>query len=148
MAIAAFAAATLFALHKRATTPLERFKLDNPVELTQALQFGALLTTIVFLTKWVQAVFGETGLYPLAAVSGLADVDAITISLARLASHDEIAVASACRAIVLAAAVNTGAKATLALFFGGPKLGLRVAWPLVLVLLVGAMAVWRPELLP
>jgi uncharacterized membrane protein (DUF4010 family) len=55
-------------------------------------------------------VFGESALYPLTAISSLAVVDAITISLARLASQSDIPIAGACGAIVLAGAVNTGAK--------------------------------------
>jgi uncharacterized membrane protein (DUF4010 family) len=148
MAVTAFAAATGFALNKRAITPLGRLELSNPVELTPALQFAALLAIILFLTKWVGTVFGESGLYPLTAISSLADVDAITISLARLASHGDIPVAGACRAIVLAGAVNTGAKAVLAIFIGGPILGLRVAWPLVLALLIGGALLWRGAFLP
>jgi uncharacterized membrane protein (DUF4010 family) len=148
MSLTAFAAAAAFTLRKQAVMPLKALKLENPVELKQALQFAALLAIIVLLTKWVQAAFGETGLYPLAAVSGLADVDAITISLARLVLEDRITIASACYAIVLAAAVNTAAKATLAIFLGGPRLGLLVAWPLFVALIVGAAAIWGPAILP
>lgn len=147
MGLTVFAAAAAFALRKRALTPLGTLKLDNPVELKQALQFATLLAIIILLTKWVQASFGETGLYPLAAVSGLADVDAITISLARLALEERITIASARYGIVLAAAVNTVAKATLAIFIGGPKLGLLVAWPLLLALIVGCAAIWGPAFL-
>jgi len=84
---------------------------------------------------------------PLAAVSGLADVDAITISLARLALEERITSASACYGIVLAAAVNTVAKATLAIFIGGRKMGLLVASPLLLALIVGCAAIWGPAFL-
>ena len=58
----------------------------------------------------------------LAAVSGIADVDAIMLSMARLA-RDELGAATASQAVLLAIAVNTGAKAVLAWFTGGYRIG-------------------------
>lgn len=57
--------------------------LSNPFELAQAIQFALLLAAIQFLERWLSSEFGDAGLYLLAAVTGLADVDAITLSVAR-----------------------------------------------------------------
>ncbi len=87
-------------------------ELPNPFELLPALKFGALLVAVMLLSTAFQLWFGEVGVYFIAAVSGLSDVDAITLSLARLsrgALSDEVAV----RAIVLAAMVNTAVKGLL-----------------------------------
>ena len=59
--------------------------LQNPIELRVVLEFGALLAVIMAATKLLSAWAGSEGEIMLAAVSGLIDVDAITISLARLA---------------------------------------------------------------
>jgi len=59
-------------------------ELKNPFELSTVLQFGALLTFVVFLVKIIPNYLGSTGIYILSAISGLADVDAITLSMARL----------------------------------------------------------------
>lgn len=88
-----------------------------------------LLAFVLLLTKAIQAWLGHTGIYLLAGISGVADVDAITISLARLAGTDlSIQVSSV--AVVLATMVNTITKTILAMIIGGRTMGLLVAWPL------------------
>ena len=61
----------------------------------------------------------------LAAASGITDVDAITLSLARMSSR-ELGIEVAAFAMVLAAAANNTAKGVLAWVLGGRALGLRV----------------------
>ena len=56
--------------------------LQNPFELRVVLEFGALLAVIMAAAKLLSAWAGSEGAITLAAVSGLIDVDAITISLA------------------------------------------------------------------
>ena len=63
----------------------EPLALKNPFDLSVVLEFGALLAIIMALAKGVAAWAGSEGAYALAAVSGLLDVDAISLSLARLA---------------------------------------------------------------
>ena len=94
----------------------------NPFELQVVLSFGALLALIGFLGKVAMIWLGSKGVFALAAVSGIADVDAITLSMARLA-RDELGAATASQAVLLAIAVNTGAKAVLAWFTGGYRIG-------------------------
>ncbi|MGD8560023.1 MAG: MgtC/SapB family protein, partial [Gammaproteobacteria bacterium] len=57
--------------------------LTNPLELKTALSFGLLLTLVMVLGKALKAWVGEAGVLVLAAASGIADVDAITLSLSR-----------------------------------------------------------------
>lgn len=94
--------------------------VKNPFELGQVLKFGALLAAIVFAVALARTYIGDTGIYALAALSGFADVDAITLSLAR----EEGAPATAALAILIAAAVNTLAKSLYAWVSGGARLGL------------------------
>jgi uncharacterized membrane protein (DUF4010 family) len=77
-------------------------------------------------------------LYLLAATSGLADVDSISLSLARMVP-DPLAPATAAHAIVLAALSNTLAKAVLAALLGGRRLALYGGGTLLLTLAVGAL---------
>ena len=77
----------------------------------------------------------------LAAVSGLTDVDAITLSLSRM-SHGALTADITVTGIVLASAVNSAVKAALAVGIGGPALGLRVAMPLVGAAVTGLVMVW------
>ena len=101
--------------------------LKNPLELTAALRFGLLLVTIMVFARAMQQVAGDAGIYVLAAISGLADVDALSLSMAKMAADAQVAPSVATQAIVLAILVNTTVKAALAYVIGGKVLGLRVA---------------------
>ncbi len=115
--------------------------LRNPLELTAALSFGALLAIIMLLGRALQAVYGETGIFALAAASGIADVDAITLSLSRMSSQG-LALDIAVVGIVLAAAVNTVAKAVMAALIGGRRMAMRVGAPLITAAIAGPVVVW------
>lgn len=109
---------------------------NNPLELTSALAFGLLLAVVMVLGRALTEWLGKTGTYLLAAASGIADVDAITLSLARM-SADDLAPAIAATGIVIAAAVNSLVKASMALAIGGRALGSRTGIPLALAVVAG-----------
>jgi uncharacterized membrane protein (DUF4010 family) len=115
--------------------------LKNPLELGTALLFGLLLVFVMLLGKALQNSFGEAGLLALAAASGLADVDAINLSLARMSQQD-LAIPVAVLGIVIAAAVNSLSKAGMAAVIGGRGLMLRVSLPLLASALGGLLTVW------
>ena len=115
--------------------------LKNPLELKTALSFGLLLALVMLLGKALQNWFGEVGVLALAAASGIADVDAITLSLARM-SQDDLVLAIAVTGIVIAAAVNSLVKGGMATFVGGRKIGLRVGLPLLGGAIGGLISVW------
>lgn len=80
--------------------------IKNPFELLPALKFGLLLVVVMLAAKGFQQWFGDAGLFAVAAISGISDVDAITLSVARLA-RGEVGSTVAVQAIVIAACVNT-----------------------------------------
>lgn len=96
------------------------FELQNPFDLPQVLRFGGLLAVIMFATVVVRREFGQPGLLGLSALSGLADVDALTLSVAKLGEVSPLAI----HAILITVAVNSIAKAIYAWIAGGSKLGL------------------------
>lgn len=98
--------------------------LKNPFELGPALRFGVLLVVILFLVEAGRQWLGATGVYLVAALSGLSDVDAITLSLARNAMG-ELDAEVAVRGIFLAALSNSLVKGLLIALIGGPQLALR-----------------------
>lgn len=100
--------------------------LKNPFEIAPALQFAAILAVVLLLAEAARQWFGDTGVYVLAAVSGLTDVDAITLSMARMARGD-LAADAAVGAILLAAAVNTAVKVVLAALLGHVGMAFRLA---------------------
>ncbi len=118
-----------------------RALLSNPLELGTAVGFGALLALVMLAGKALQTWFGEAGVLALAAASGIADVDAITLSLARM-SQDGLGLRVAAMGIVIAAAVNNLVKGGIAAFIGGNALGLRVGLPLLASAAGGLAAAW------
>ncbi|RLK51212.1 uncharacterized membrane protein (DUF4010 family) [Alkalispirillum mobile] len=114
---------------------------QNPLDLKSALVFGALLTAIMFLGEWLRDWLGDAGIYLLAASSGLADVDAITLSLTRM-SNVSISLDTAVLGIVIAASVNNLIKGALAGVIGTGALGKRVTGPMLLSLAAGLTVAW------
>lgn len=115
--------------------------LKNPLELKTALTFGLLLAVVMLLGKALQNWLGDIGVLVLAAASGVADVDAITLSLARMSGFD-LELPIAVTGIVIAAAVNSVIKAGMATFIGGREIGIRVGLPLLASAIGGLLSVW------
>ncbi|MFL1467415.1 MgtC/SapB family protein [Marinobacter sp. HN1S83] len=114
---------------------------QNPLDLKSAFLFGLLLTIILLLGEYLQNWFGEAGVLVLAATSGIADVDAITLSLTRM-SLEAISMPTAVIGIVIAAAVNNLVKAGMSGSIGGKEMGLLVGAPMVISLLAGLAVAW------
>ena len=114
---------------------------QNPLDLTSALVFGALLTAILLLSEFLGNWLGDTGIYILAAISGIADVDAITLSLTRMSNND-LAMNTAVIGIVIAAAANNLMKSGLAGFVGNRQTGILVGGPMTLSLAAGLLVAW------
>jgi uncharacterized membrane protein (DUF4010 family) len=99
--------------------------LKSPFEFGEVLKFGGFLALIMVGAKIVTVVAGDQGAYVLAAVSGVADVDALTLSMSRLADEGlDSMVASI--AVLIAAGVNTVSKAAIGWAAGGPGPGRRL----------------------
>jgi uncharacterized membrane protein (DUF4010 family) len=86
--------------------------LENPLQLGMALKFAGLLAVVLLLSEAMQEWFGNSGVYALAVISGIMDVDAITLSLARSAQQ-QLGAEVATLGIVLACATNTLVKGLL-----------------------------------
>lgn len=110
----------------------------KPFQMGPALQFGLLLAIIMVSAEGIKTHMGEDALWLVSIIAGLTDVDAITLTLARMA-HDGIGQDTAVVGITLAAITNTLVKGVLATFAGGWPL-LRRLWPgLTLTLACGAV---------
>ncbi|MCY1269313.1 hypothetical protein D9M68_215710 [compost metagenome] len=111
--------------------------LKNPFELMPALRFAALLALILFLVEAARNYLGDVGVYLVSLISGLADVDAITLSLARSARID-LAPIVASQGIALAVLSNSLVKGLLIVFIGGRQLACKTLPVIVAGLLAGA----------
>ena len=109
----------------------------NPLQLGTALTFAALFVVLAVATGWASRTFGQRGVYALAAVTGLADVDPFVLSLAQ-GSVAGMSLPAAGAAILIAAASNNVLKACYALVFGGARATLA---PAVALLALAALGV-------
>ena len=98
----------------------------NPTELRAAIGFGLLYAGVLLCAAWLSDIAGSSGLYLLAFVSGLTDVDAIALSTLRLLNLGKLEVMPTAIAILLAMIANLTFKSALAFGLGGSDLGRRV----------------------
>ncbi len=110
----------------------------NPLELSEALKLGLLFGVIFGSIGILQESFGDSGVYIISFLSGLTDVDAITLSLSQLAT-EKITQEAAMNGIVIATSVNGIIKLGIVFVLGGRRLGLLML-PFYL-LTVGALIV-------
>ncbi|MCB0725330.1 MAG: MgtC/SapB family protein [Ignavibacteriae bacterium] len=93
----------------------------NPLNLTEALKFGAVFVSILLLVGLAKEYIGTGAIYAVSAISGLTDVDAVVISMANLAGVN-LAINVAFTGVIIAAASNTLVKYAMCLIFGKPEL--------------------------
>jgi uncharacterized membrane protein (DUF4010 family) len=101
--------------------------MGNPTELRTALGFGLMYAAVLLTSAWLSDWLGTRGLYAVALISGLTDVDAITLSSMRLFNLDKLPVAAVINVIVIATLANLLFKSALALFIGGWKMARHAA---------------------
>ena len=97
-------------------------EVRNPTELRAAFSFGAAYALVLLAAAWLSDLAGPRGLYAVALVSGLTDVDAITLSTMRLNAMSKLADDATLVAIALAICANLAFKSGLLLVAGGKSL--------------------------
>jgi len=114
----------------------EELDLSNPFELGPAIKFGLIFALVLFVTKAAEVYIGEKGLYFTSFLAGLADVDAITLSIAGLTKTGQgIALSTGRIAIILATISNTAAKGILVFSLGSRSLR-KYIWPVMAIMVV------------
>lgn len=91
--------------------------IGNPINLKDAGVFGIIYVVILLVVGFAESQFGDQGVFIAAGISGLTDVDAITISMAEYGGNS-ISMNSAAIAVLIAAFANTIFKYALCLIFG------------------------------
>lgn len=112
-------------------------KQTNPLALQSALFFGLVLAVIMLLAHALSDWFGNAGVLILSALSGITDVDAISLTLGRQ-STQTLSVTTAALGILIAASVNTIVKMGMVISIGDKKLWRRIAPVMTGCVLVGA----------
>ena len=95
---------------------------SNPAEIPAALGFALMYVVILLSAAWLSDLAGHAGLYAVAAVSGLTDVDAITLSSLRLFELEKMSTVHATTSISIAFLTNMLFKFGLVFFMGGKQL--------------------------
>ncbi|HEX6883775.1 MAG TPA: MgtC/SapB family protein [Planctomycetota bacterium] len=142
MGAAAVVAAGVAYLRARRAAGDERapdVKLRNPFRLTASIRFALFFAATLLVVELVRRWLPEGGLYAVAALAGLTDVDAITLSVAELA-RGGTALGLAAGAIVVAALANTLVKCGLVVVLGSAALRRPTLQATVLVLVAGGLA--------
>lgn len=107
--------------------PVQRAQHENPAELKTALVFAALYAVVLVAVAAAQSYFGARGLYAVAVLSGLPDMDAITISTAQMVEGQRIVAGTGWRLILTASLANLAFKTGIVAVLGGGALLRRVA---------------------
>ena len=115
--------------------------MANPLSLRTSIKFALLYALFAFLVKAATQLDLQSGLLPLAFVSGLTDMDAIALSMADTQRDGSILLGLAADAIVVGAVANSLLKGGMAVALGSPALRKPVAMVLGATALVGAIAV-------
>ncbi len=104
-------------LHPRGAPP--ELAVTNPTELRTALGFAVLYAVILLISAWLSDVVGNRALYAIALVSGLTDVDPISLSSLRLFNLGKVPALNVVNVIILALLANLVFKSMLTLSLGG-----------------------------
>jgi uncharacterized membrane protein (DUF4010 family) len=94
----------------------------NPSELKAAIVFAALYALVLLAVAWAQENFGTRGLFVVAVLSGLTDMDAITLSLSDMVNQGHIDATNGWRLILVAAMSNLVFKSGTVAVLGNRKL--------------------------
>lgn len=136
------ALAAWYGLHKlKPSGEAPELVLSNPTEIRTAVTFGGFYAAVLLASAWLADLAGPRGLYAIAAIAGLTDVDAITLSTLRLFNLGTVKIEEAQFAIILAFISNLFFKSILVWTIAGWKvarhaiagmaaiaLGLCLAW--------------------
>ncbi|MGY0613874.1 MgtC/SapB family protein [Vibrio sp. FJH11] len=114
-------------------------KQSNPLALRSALFFGVLLAVIMLLSHALSDWFGSAGILILSALSGITDVDAISLALGRQ-SIEHLSVTTAALGIIIAASVNTVVKMGMVIALGERRLWHRVTPVMIGCVIVGGLS--------
>jgi uncharacterized membrane protein (DUF4010 family) len=99
---------------------------SNPAELKAALVFAAMYAVVLLAVAAGQHWFGDRGIYVVAGISGLTDMDAITLSTSRMAQAGSLDPGVAWRAIIIGSIANMIFKGAMIGILGGRVLLARV----------------------
>jgi uncharacterized membrane protein (DUF4010 family) len=136
----------VYIIYKKATdTPpgiQNEILSKNPLQLSEAIKFGLLFGFIYGMITFVKEGYGDIGVYIVSFLSGITDVDAITLSLSQLQADNKLPVITSVYGIVIASIVNTYVKLGIVFWMGGRAIGVKVLWFTLLTTAMLGLGLW------
>jgi len=114
----------------------------NPAQFKSALIFGLLYGFILLAVAFTKEKFGNEALYVVSIISGLTDVDAITLSLSQLMKNGGLETTNGWRLILLASLSNLVFKGIMAATLGTKQLAKWIGLSFGLSIVVGLLIMW------
>lgn len=115
---------------------------DNPAQFKSALIFGLLYGLILLAVAFTKEEFGRGALYVVAIISGLTDVDAITLSLSQLMKNEGLKTSTGWRLILLASLSNLLFKGVMAAILGTKQLMKWIGIAFGISIIAGLLIMW------
>lgn len=134
--------AVLFYLINKEKLDDEMPEPKNPAQFKSALVFGLLYGLILLAVAFTKQKFGNEALYAVAVISGLTDVDAITLSLSQLMKDDGLDTSTGWRLILLASLSNLLFKGIMAGVLGTRKLMKWISISFGISIVAGLLLMW------
>jgi uncharacterized membrane protein (DUF4010 family) len=140
LAAPALAALLVLVVGTRQSTTVSAHELSpaNPLQLKSALQMAVLFQVVLMVVHIARERWGTSGVFTSAAVLGLSDVDALTVSMAKDVA-DALSPTIAATAIAIGVLSNTAMKIALALLFGSSRFRFVAAGSLILMFVALAL---------
>lgn len=134
------AVVTAFGARQPTASAVSDVPQANPLQLRGALQMAVLFQGVLMAVNVARRVWGESGVFTSAAILGLTDVDALTVSMSRGVAQ-AVSPEVAATAIAIGVLTNTGMKLGLALLLGNRRFKMIAGGTLALMALASAMAI-------
>jgi len=137
--------AAIVSSYRNPTPPTTEMSQQNPLQLAAAIRLAFLFQGVLMAVYLARHVWGASGIYTSAAVLGLTDVDALTMSMSREVAYSASSLIAAA-GIAIGVLSNTAMKTVLALALGSPRFRVTTgaALGLMLVTLAASLALqWQ-----
>lgn len=134
-------AASIIILKSQEVKDGAKIELRTPLALGPAVKFGAFFLLILVFQHLAQKYLGSNGVYAVSLFSGLADVDAITLTTSKMAAEGYMQETVAMNAIIIAAISNTLMKTFYAYVVGGRRFGKLYAAAATAMAAAGALSI-------
>lgn len=145
-ALGCFLASIILWQRNQVGRPSLEAPVSNPLNLRSAIHFALLLAVLLLAVRAGNAWLGETGLYLVALLSGLTDVDAINLSMTQVVG-ESVPLPVGALAVLLACTSNSVVKSVMVVWLGHVHLARLAVIPLMLALAASWLAYWQVTLL-